>query len=421
MYAADPMKIIPSLVAAILLSSPALHAVEPKATRDQAQPAAGSAFSGKLSDARADGTLQFTPPGQTEPRALKLADLVRWGDWRQVQPGAQVVLHDGSFLVADVLKVTDQQITADSINGLGEITLPRAAIRAIVLQPLRWKPLKPRPTKDDTAEIASGNTLVLANGDRRAGHLAGWQAGTVLWQTGESSLRVPGSSVVAIEFPTATTSLDAPAESNPQTSDKRKLWLGFTDGSRVLAHSFVHDKTQWRIKLAAGGELLAELEVLAAVQPLDGRAVYLSDLPAAGYKSIPWLTTTWDYTRDRNVTGGELRVAGSLALKGLGMHSASRLTYNLDKKYERFAAHVGIDDSTEGRGHALARVYGDRGDGQWELLAETPALRGGGAAVPVDVNVTALQRLALVVDFAGDGDAGDHVDWLDARVIRTAE
>ncbi len=411
------MKIVSLLIAALLLAVAAI-AANPAGQLDQVIPFTGPAFSGKLSGASADGVLQFTLPGQAEPRSLKKSDLVRWGEWRKVQLGAQVLLHDGSFLVADVLSVTDTHLTADSINGLGENKLPSAAVRAIVLQPLRWKVEKPTPAKEgSTAE----STLVLANGDRRAGNLAGWQSGTVLWQAGEQTLRIPLSSVVAVEFQKPV-SLDAPAESIPKTRDDKKYWIGFSDGSRVLATQFQSDKLSWKIKLAAGGQIDAELDSLVALQPLNsGRADYLSDLPAAGYKSIPWLTTAWDYTRDRNVTGGELRVGGSLALKGLGMHSASRLTYDLDKKYTRFAARVGIDDSTGGRGHALARVYGDRGDGKWELLTETPALRGGAPAVLLAADLTGMQRLALVVDFAGDGDAGDHLDWLDARVIRKAE
>jgi hypothetical protein len=398
----------------LVISAPA---AEPAAKFDQVQPATGPVFSGKLTSANAAGVLQFTLEGQTEPRSLKVQDLVRWGEWRKVQPGAQVLLHDRSFILADVLQVTPELLTVDSINGLGEIKLPRAAVRAIVLQPARWKAQPPAKTAAaDTPPPSETAELLLANGDRRGGSLVGWDTDVVRWQTGEQTLRVPLGSVVAVEF--RKPGGDLTEERSPAKNVQPQYWIGFSDGSRVLANSFAKDKTGWQIKLAAGGELTAETDALATLQTIHGRAVYLSDLTPAGYKSIPWLTTTWDYQRDRNVTGGELRVAGSLALKGLGMHSASRLTYDLDKKYERFTARVGIDDSTEGRGHATAKVYGDQGDGKWELLHETSALDGGTSAAAIDVDVRHLQRLALVVDFAGDGDAGDHVDWLDARLIR---
>lgn len=414
-----------SLVLTILLLAGSAFAKEPPANLDQVQPATGPAFSGKLTNASADGTLQFTLAGQPEPRSLKLADLVRWGEWRKVLPGARVVLQDGSFVVADVIELTATHLTIDSINGLGEIKLPRGAVRAIVLQPARWREGTQTPLKEDAApDSIPLSTLVLANGDRRAGTLAGWENGSLTWQTGEQTLRVPLGSVIAVEFRSTPVSGDAPAERVSEKSSKANSWLGFKDGSRVRATQFQRDKQVWQIKLAAGGQIAAELDSLVALQPVNRspstgeRIVYLSDLPPAGYKSIPWLTTTWDYQRDRNVTGGELRVGGLLALKGLGMHSASRLTYDLDKQYTHFATRVGIDDSTAGRGHALARVYGDRGDGKWELLAESPALRAGAPAVPLEADLTGMQRLALVVDFAGDGDAGDHVDWLDARVMQ---
>jgi len=410
------------LVLTFWLLADSAFAKDPPANLNQVQPITGAAFSGTLANASADGTLKFNVPGPAELRFIKLADLVRWGEWPRVQPGAQVQLHDGSFVIADVLELTPQHITADSINGLGEIKFPRAAVRALVMQPTRWRGDKQPPTKEEAApDNSPSSTLLLANGDRRKGTLTGWESSALTWRIGEQSLRVPLGSVIAIEF-SKPFSGDAPAERDTDKNTKASSWLGFKDGSRVLATQLIWDKDTWKIDLAAGGQLTAELETLVAIQPLHTeRAVYLSDLTPAGYKSIPWLTTPWDYQRDRNVTGGELRVAGSLALKGLGMHSASRLTYDLDKKYTRFATRVGIDDSTGGRGHALARVYGDRGDGKWELLAESPALRGGAPATPLETDLTGVQRLALVVDFAGDGDAGDHVDWLDARVIRQAE
>ena len=76
--------------------------------------------------------------------------------------------------------------------------------------------------------------------------------------------------------------------------------------------------------------------------------VYLSDLKAAGYRHIPYLQLSWPYRTDRSVLGARLRVGGRVFLKGLGMHSPSRLTYDLLQPYRRFDAQLAIDDDAGG-------------------------------------------------------------------------
>ncbi|MGC4003653.1 MAG: NPCBM/NEW2 domain-containing protein [Pirellulales bacterium] len=154
-----------------------------------------------------------------------------------------------------------------------------------------------------------------------------------------------------------------------------------------------------------------------AIQPLGGRTTYLSDLVPSGYKGIPWLTLAPEYRLDRNVAGGPLVVAKERAIKGLGMHGAARITYDLRPGDATFAARVGIDSSVGNVGRAVCRVYGDDGSGEWKALRETGVLRGGAEDEQVRLDIVGLKRLSLLVDFGPDDDAGDDVDWLDARLI----
>jgi hypothetical protein len=92
------------------------------------------------------------------------------------------------------------------------------------------------------------------------------------------------------------------------------------------------------------------------MQPFREQVVYLSDLEPTGYRHVPYLSIEWPYTRNRNVDGEPLVAGGKRYLKGIGMHSASRLTYPLDGKYKRFDASVAIDDSAERRGSVTFAV-----------------------------------------------------------------
>jgi hypothetical protein len=142
---------------------------------------------------------------------------------------------------------------------------------------------------------------------------------------------------------------------------------------------------------------------------------YLSDLKAADYHHEPFLNLRWpSYGTDRNATGGRLRCGGRLYLKGLGVHSAARLTYRLSEPYKRFEAELGIDDSTAGGGSVRFEV---RVDGRQKYISER-ILRGGMTPVPVSVDLAGAQQLELIVDYADRADELDHADWLDARLVR---
>jgi hypothetical protein len=56
-------------------------------------------------------------------------------------------------------------------------------------------------------------------------------------------------------------------------------------------------------------------------------------------------------------------------------------------------------------------------EGKFEPAYEGGVVRVGDAATPLDIDLTGAAALALVVDFADDGDAGDDALWLDARLV----
>ena len=143
----------------------------------------------------------------------------------------------------------------------------------------------------------------------------------------------------------------------------------------------------------------------------------MSDLEPAEYRHVPYLEVGWPLERDRNVLGGPLVVGGKRYLKGLGMHSAGRVSYRLDGKYKRFEAAVAIDDSADGRGSVTFGVYVLR-DGKLSEAYKSGIVRGGEAPQRVSCGRGGAQGITLVVDYAERGDEMDRADWLDARVVK---
>ena len=104
---------------------------------------------------------------------------------------------------------------------------------------------------------------------------------------------------------------------------------------------------------------------------------------------------------------------GAEFAKGLGTHSQTSVTYSLDGAYRLFHAVIGIDDSTEGAGHAAIAVVLDG-----NTLYAADALQGDAPALSIPaLDVSGGNRLTLIVDFGQLGDVGDRVDWCDAVLV----
>ncbi len=368
-----------------------------------AEPVNGEPFAGAISDIDADWRITFG--GVVPPRMLPAADLVQWGSPAEAVRSPVLVLADGGLLVADGIRSDAVSLTADS-DLLGSINLPLGQMAGVVLHLPNDRAGRDRLLDRVTAASGRTDRLLLLNGDQLTGTINAIRDDQVLVQADVGPLSVPTDRIAAVAFRAPA----APAAS-PQT---RTVWAGFADGSRLRAARLVVDRPAktLHVTLPSGPTFAAAANDLVWLQPLGGRAVYLSDRHADGYRHVPFLSLRWPYRMDRSVEGRWLRSGGRLYAKGLGVHSAARLTYLLDGSYRRFAADLGVDDETCGGGSVRFRVFVD---GQPKFTSEI--VRGGGLPLPISVDITGAKRLDLVVDFADRADELDHADWLNARII----
>ncbi len=371
-----------------------------RADSPMAAPVDGEPFPAEL--AAVDASWQVTFRSQQQPREMPAAGLVEWGACLEPLGGTIVVTADGGLLVADVIRADAESLTVASAL-FGRLILPLETLSGAIFDPPAGR--HSRDLLLDRLAKATGNSdrLLLHNGDELTGFVLGLQDDALELETDAGSTPVPIDAVVALVL-------------NPELKQAAgppglRAWVGLADGSRLIATQLAIDGSSLALTTSGGQTWKTSREELVALQPLDGRAVYLSDLPAADYSHTPFLTLHWPYRTDRNVTGGLLRCGGRLYLKGLGMHSAARLTYRLDGRYRRFQAELGVDDSSGG-GSVRFRVLLD---GQPKYASEV--IRGGMAPVPVSVDVSDAEKLELAVDFAERADEQDHANWLGARLI----
>ena len=194
--------------------------------------------------------------------------------------------------------------------------------------------------------------------------------------------------------------------------------IGLRDGSLLQVRVIRIEDDQYQFHLACGVHLKGiRRSDVVFLRSWKARTHYLSDMEDADYRHVAYLDIPWKYSRDRNVLEGVLRVEGVRYAKGLGVHSASRLTYDLTQfasKYKKFKATVAIDAAAGDCGSVVFRVY-LKTAGEWHKIYSSPVVRGGESPRPIAIELGEASQIALLTEFADRGDELDYANWLDAR------
>jgi hypothetical protein len=106
---------------------------------------------------------------------------------------------------------------------------------------------------------------------------------------------------------------------------------------------------------------------------------------------------------DKSVTGKPLTIAKKRYKKGIGTHANGMLRYNLDGKYERLTAVIGLDEDEFCSNGIQVKIFGDG-----NLLASTGKL-GQGEEYLLDIPLSEIKQLVFEMDGMGDINC-DHVD-----------
>jgi hypothetical protein len=405
------------------------------ATVQEVVPAEGEPFTGELvsiePERRAAFRVQGPTAAATSPQhELELNELVRWGHPRVPRAQIMVVLARGGRLMAAAAWSggAPLRLDADKVIVLtdtwGEVPLPRSIVLGVVFaqrshpkererleEVVRGEP-SPSPSREGRGNVGD-DLVLLTNRDRVAGKLAALSGGSLTLETAAGPAKLPLSRVEAVVFASEASGGSPAARPHPPM-----LVVGTRDGSLVHASAITGNEKELAIESATGLRLAGgKIDDVVFLQSLGGRFVYLSDLEPDGYRHVPYLSIEWPYARDRNVLGEPLSVGGQRYLKGVGMHSAARLTYRLDGNYRRFDSAVALDDSAGKRGGVTFGVYVQR-NGAWTEAFSSGVVRGGEAPRLVSVDVAGAQGLTLTVDYADRGDELDRANWLDARLVK---
>ncbi|HEY1861524.1 MAG TPA: NPCBM/NEW2 domain-containing protein, partial [Gemmataceae bacterium] len=200
----------------------------------------------------------------------------------------------------------------------------------------------------------------------------------------------------------------------PKTAFGRVI---LANGSRLsLAKAECADGRTLTATTLYNTRLSIPLEEVIALYLFQGRATYLSDLKPRRIEGKPFGNLDWPLVADASVSGLDLRLAGSCYDKGLGLHSESRVTYNLAGGYHWFEALVGLEEQSNGKtGSARVKILVD---GKPKPVDGDEELTGKSKPLAVRLDVQGAKELTLVVEFGKRGDILGRVNWIDARLIK---
>lgn len=358
-----------------------------------------------------DGTLLLATEISGDPQ--KGVEVVAAGMRRRVPAGDLLAVHGGPAKVADLTSayLCGGEVVRGAVAG-GDATGDHLELLSPVLG--RVSIAVDRIEALAAAGLARPLLLVLPEGVGEALYLraqVGYDlvAGT-LHQFGEQGVKFQpaagqarwyaATDFVALRIADAAPrSTAAPVQLLTRTGDR----LGIT------VRNFTAKTVQCELE---GGALVdLRLSDLACLS-FAGVGTFLSDLkPGEVTESGFEGDVVYPWQQDHSALGGPLLVGGRTHGKGLGVHSRSRLSFQVPEGCERFWTRVGLDDSAAElrvRANADVRVLVNG-----KLVFERVGL--GSGQPPQDTGALPVRPgdlVTLEADFGHGRELGDRIDWL---------
>jgi hypothetical protein len=352
--------------------------------------------------------------GGAKPGAVKAGDLISLRRVRTLLPPFPrqdfILFANGDRLPADVRLLHEEKLQVSGRLGgpPQDLFLPQSSLSLI------WWAVPDGQDRVTFLRRLAGarrrhDTLYLRNGDSVEGTLGELDPTHVQLETAAGKkLRLERDKVAVLALST-----ELVRSLRPRTPYARLI---LANGARLSLESALLQERTLIGKTLFDTTVQISLDELLALNVYQGKAVYLSDRKPRRYEYSPFFGVNWPYRADASVSGRDLCLAGSTYDKGLGLHSGSRLTYDLKDGYQWFEAQVGLDDETGKLGSVRVDVLVD---GKPQMAGGARELTRKTGVRHLRIPVTGARELTLVVDVGSSfPDVQGQVDWADARLLR---
>ena len=332
--------------------------------------------------------------GEGVPLDWRDIDVVRFSDRQPARSATGWVVSTsvGDRIYGEIIGGDAKSIQLKS-PILGELTLPLQQLSAMGLADTKSK--KDPATRDE-------DVLKLAKGDILHGAVARCRKGGLVFFDGKEDRELAWPDVASIRFAVLAT----------EGRGGLRYSVMLADDSLIVADKV--DCTEGQVRLGSGlTDIRAiEFDEVVSIETLGGRRTWLRTMEPAEFKMTPYFDIRWRFERDRNILGDSLTSKGKTYARGIGLHSASRISYALEGKFERFRTLVALDDSAGPLADVDVRILLDE-----TVLADLPNLTADDEIKVVDVLVSGGRMLTIEVGFGKNAVVQDRLNLLNAALI----
>jgi hypothetical protein len=347
--------------------------------------------------------------GEGVPANLTLDDLRRIelplpSSSSRVKAAAVVELRGGGHVLAQSVSITNEKCRIEWTGG-EPLSLPIDLVRAVRLDPDAASAVFDKAISTPSAELdrvfIKDEAGKLSNVTGLIDSLDGEQLKIEISGQQHS---VPRSKLFGIVL------AQSAASDGPQ-----RCVVEFHDGSRLGGETLALQDEKATLAFPAGASAAFSWTAVSRVTIRSSRVTFLSDLKPLAEEQQPIVTLPLPAQRDQSLSGKPLMLGTRTYDKGLGVHARSSLTFAAEKKWDVFAATIGLDADSGGKGDCVFVVLAD---GQ-PLL--TRRLKGNESPEDIHLPIAGREQVTLLVE-PGEGlDLADHANWCDARFIKNRE
>jgi hypothetical protein len=292
-----------------------------------------------------------------------------------------------------------------SSDAFGEQSLDNKYIRAITFA------IKDGPSADAIETFVSAappkeDLLMMPKGDTVSGFFEKFTDKDVSFNAGGQSRAYSFEQVAAFRL--------APLE-ELKAREGFLATIELREGSTVTGKLTGVAEDALKFEILNGQAVSVKTDALSSIKFKGGKLVYLSDLSPSAVEEKPYVggaPMVYRWRKDKSAAAGKIALGSKEYARGIGVHSFSKLTYELNSSYEKFFCDVGID--------ALV----SSGECSWRVMVDGREAAAGSAKAGdklqvLKIDVKAARQLELICDFGADeNDAGDHLNWANARLIK---
>jgi hypothetical protein len=306
-----------------------------------------------------------------------------------------LIFQSGDHLAGDPASFNGDTLQWNAaIPQIGQISSPVGSLVGIA---------KPAFTPPDLDQTRTDDVIHLANGDAVHGIVTQIAAGAVTIQTTDgTSTPITWDSINAVLF-----------SGSPSPPAHRAFRIRFAGDQAITVPDVSMSSSTLTLTLDDHSTRTLDPAAVSSIEQLNGPVTWLTSLKPSANIYKPFFSEDFPTRFDRTVADAKPITEKYPAFHhGIGCHSYSKLTYDLDPAWSTFRTQFAIDSNSP-LADVTVRIYLDD-----KCAFEKKNVKAGRIFQPVMLPLSGAKTISLEVDYGENYATEDRFVWLDPALMR---